>query len=210
MRKPRAFGKRGGRLAAQAGLAYSASMDNGTRDRILVCAREMAQSHGISGISFREVAARIGIKSASVHYHFPTKDDLILALVRAQHEETAAALDAIARTGDFHSRMRAFAGLFRQHLEHGNRFCLCGMMGAEVEALPDAARIELAEFFEMCARWVTAQVTAFGPAAGVNPRALGHMVVAGIEGAMLLSRVRGHAAAFDEAVNALLYLLSAD
>ncbi len=185
-------------------------MDHSTRDRILASAKEMAQQHGLAGLSFRDLAAQVGIKSASVHYHFPAKDDLVLALVRGQRAETAAALDAIAQRGDFHSRMGAFVALFRKHLDNGNRFCLCGMMGAEVAELPEAARDELAGFFTMCGRWVAAQITAFGPSAGVDPQALGNMVVAGIEGAMLLARVRGHTAAFDEAVNALLYLLTND
>ncbi len=185
-------------------------MDQNTRQRILATAKEMAQEHGISGVSFREVAARIGIKSASVHYHFPAKNDLMLALVRMQREETAAALDTIGSGGDFHSRMRAFIALFRHHLEHGNRFCLCGMMGAEMAGLPDAAREELASFFDMCAQWVAAQIVAFGPAAGIDPGALGRLFVASVEGAMLVSRVKGHVASFDEAVNAQLYLLTCD
>lgn len=35
--------------------------------------RKMMQTRGYNGLSFRELAKEVGIKSASIHYHFPTK-----------------------------------------------------------------------------------------------------------------------------------------
>src|ERR1700720_895295 len=43
---------------------------------ILDAAERRMQIGGFGGFSFREIAADVGIKSSSVHYHFPTKENL--------------------------------------------------------------------------------------------------------------------------------------
>ncbi|WP_157628311.1 helix-turn-helix domain-containing protein, partial [Ensifer sp. BR816] len=43
-------------------------------------AEERIRRAGYSGFSFREIAADVGVKSASVHYHFPTKERLAAAV----------------------------------------------------------------------------------------------------------------------------------
>jgi TetR/AcrR family transcriptional repressor of nem operon len=61
-----------------------------TRETIMTLARATAQAHGYNGLSFRELAKAVGVKSASVHYHFPTKGDLGAALARRYREEAVA------------------------------------------------------------------------------------------------------------------------
>jgi len=39
-------------------------------------ARATVQDRGYNGLSFRELAKDVGIKSASIHYYFPSKGDL--------------------------------------------------------------------------------------------------------------------------------------
>jgi len=52
------------------------------QNRILDEAQSMAQLHGFNGFSFRDIAASVGIKPASIHYYFQTKEQLGVALVR--------------------------------------------------------------------------------------------------------------------------------
>ena len=53
------------------------------------------QAHGYSGLNFRHLAEVVGIKSASIHYHFPTKADLGAAVAKRYWEDTAAVLEAM-------------------------------------------------------------------------------------------------------------------
>jgi TetR/AcrR family transcriptional repressor of nem operon len=48
---------------------------------IMDAAERRMQQGGFGGFSFREIAADVGIKSSSVHYHFPTKEDLAAAVI---------------------------------------------------------------------------------------------------------------------------------
>ncbi len=47
----------------------------------------MVQARGYNALSFREIAKEVGIKSAGVHHHFPTKGDLGAALARQYTEK---------------------------------------------------------------------------------------------------------------------------
>ena len=51
------------------------------------------QAGGFGGFSFLEIAADVGIKSSSVHSHFPTKEDLAAAIVRRWAEHTFKVID---------------------------------------------------------------------------------------------------------------------
>ena len=53
---------------------------NDTRQTIMNAARATVQARGYNALSFRELAKEVGIKSASIHYYFPTKGDLGAAL----------------------------------------------------------------------------------------------------------------------------------
>jgi AcrR family transcriptional regulator len=52
------------------------------KTEIMDAAERRMQAGGFGGFSFREIAADVGIKSSSVHYHFPTKEDLAAAVIR--------------------------------------------------------------------------------------------------------------------------------
>ena len=60
---------------------------------IMDAAERRMQLGGFGGFSFREIAADVGIKSSSVHYHFPTKEDLAAAVIRRWAEETSKFID---------------------------------------------------------------------------------------------------------------------
>lgn len=94
------------------------------------------QSHGYNALSFRELAKEVGIKSASVHYHFPTKGDLGAALARRYTEEGAAYLaELLATPEDATWCLARYTEIFRSALANDNRMCLCGIMSAELDDL---------------------------------------------------------------------------
>lgn len=48
-------------------------MSANSREAIMQAARCRAQAHGYNGLNFRDLAAEVGIKSASLYYYFPSK-----------------------------------------------------------------------------------------------------------------------------------------
>jgi len=52
-----------------------------TRAAIIETATDLVQARGFDAFSYRDLAERIGIRAASIHYHFPAKEDLGVALI---------------------------------------------------------------------------------------------------------------------------------
>src|SRR5215469_15160302 len=55
---------------------------NETAERLMGLAEAHIRDAGYGGFSFRDLAAELGIKSASVHHHFPTKATMAAAVAR--------------------------------------------------------------------------------------------------------------------------------
>ncbi len=103
---------------------------------------------GFHGFSFREIAADIGIKSSSVHYHFPTKEDLAAAVVRRYTDELAERMDQ--RIGTDPDPISVWTRAFRGTLVSAERLCPCMVLGAGALDLPAKVSVEVKRFFNMC------------------------------------------------------------
>lgn len=68
-----------------------------TAQRLMDLAEAHIRDAGYGGFSFRDLAAEIGIKSASVHHHFPTKAILAAAVARRYGDRFLAAVVAWLR-----------------------------------------------------------------------------------------------------------------
>ena len=50
--------------------------DPGTPERILDVAERLVQLRGFNDFSYADIARELGITTASLHYHFPSKAEL--------------------------------------------------------------------------------------------------------------------------------------
>src|ERR1700733_15797371 len=111
-------------------------MSSSAREAILAAAKRTAQAHGYNGLNFRDLADEVGIKAASIYYHFASKADLGAAVARRYWEDTASGLEALsAETPDQVDCLRRYPEVFRKALASGNRMCLCSFMAAEYDDL---------------------------------------------------------------------------
>ncbi|HWK41829.1 MAG TPA: TetR/AcrR family transcriptional regulator [Croceibacterium sp.] len=169
----------------------------GRRGQILDAARAVAKSHGYTGLNFRHLAGEVGITSASLHYHFPTKADLGEALARQYRELAAAELAALAeREPDLSARLTAYIAIFRRALEDDNQICLASQLGAEYDDLPEPVRRELAAFADVNIAWLGRVLhDADQPADGIHDHAVA--IFTAISGAQLVARGTSDIALFD-------------
>nr|WP_167105470.1 TetR/AcrR family transcriptional regulator [Sphingomonas oligoaromativorans] len=157
-------------------------------------AEERMREAGYHGFSFRELAAKIGIKSASVHHHFPTKADMAAAVARRYLERF---LENVApQPGESGEDVIAvYRSAFRRSIEHDGGMCLSGMLGAESGGLPVEVAEEIENFFRKAVEDLAQRL------GGSEERAFA--VLATLEGALILARAYGEVAAFDHAAAAL-------
>ncbi|WP_243076099.1 TetR/AcrR family transcriptional regulator [Microbacterium sp. SS28] len=184
-----------------------------TADRILDLAEELVQTRGVNGMSYADISAGLGITKASLHYHFATKADLVRALIDRYSSRFFAQLHVIEEgETDAAVRLREYAQVYGGVLARG-RMCLCGMLASDYETLSPDAQSEVAQFFERNTEWL-ARVIAEGVRDGeltetAPPRDAAETLLAGLEGAMLVSRPFEGSQRFDTISAALLNALGA-
>lgn len=89
-----------------------------TRERILAAAAHELAGHGYGGASLRRIAEAAGLKVGSLYFHFPTKDDLVVAaLADGVDSARAALLDAIAAVPADASPTQRLAATVAGHLD---------------------------------------------------------------------------------------------
>ena len=170
------------------------------REAVMAAARLGVQAHGYNALSFRELAKAVGIKSASVHYYFPTKGDLGAALARRYTDDGAAYLaDLLSESHDPAWCMARYAEIFRSALTNDNRMCLCGIMSAELDDLPGEVRAEVDRFAEVNIAWIAKVLALATPdAKDLEDRATA--VFTAIEGAQLVARGCQDISVYDRAI----------
>jgi TetR/AcrR family transcriptional regulator, transcriptional repressor for nem operon len=179
-----------------------------TATRILDIGERLVQVRGFNGFSYADVASELGMTTAALHYHFPGKAELGRALIERY---TLRFLDALAeideRIPDASDKLDAYAALYAGVLR-GQRMCLCGMLAAEYQTLPDPMRDAVIAFIDANEAWVE-RVLSDGRQAGSIALAgsasdAARLIVSGLEGAMLVARPYGDLGRFDTAAEGLL------
>ncbi|HKZ60173.1 MAG TPA: TetR/AcrR family transcriptional regulator [Candidatus Thermoplasmatota archaeon] len=185
-----------------------------TRTAILNVAEELVQTHGANGISFATISERVGIRKASIHHHFATKDDLVEELVRRYSGDFLGEVDSIlASRRSATAKLQAYMRLFDATLEAspGKRVCLCGMLGAEYASLSPKAASLLKAFYreneERLALILEAGRRERSLAFAGNARTVGMSLFSFLEGAMLVARADGGPRQFKELTDGVVRLL---
>ena len=151
-------------------------------------------------MSFRDLATDVGIKSASVHYHFPTKPDLGEALVRRYAEQFKAELDKIDLE-DLQAALDGFVSLYSNALVLNEAICLCAVMGAEAIGLPENINQRTKAFFEMNKAWLETLFAKHGIKDAANVASL---IVAALEGGMIVASTLNDRSTFDQVAKAAI------
>jgi TetR/AcrR family transcriptional regulator, transcriptional repressor for nem operon len=183
-----------------------------TPERILDVAEGLLQARGYNGFSYADVAGELGITRAALHYHYRGKAELGEALIIRYADRFGTALAALDAAGaGAPAALEGYVDLYAQVLRR-QRMCLCGMLAAEYLTLPPAMQARVTGFFEDSSAWLQAVLERgrqegslrFTGAAADSAA----MVIGGLEGAMLISRMNGDVEGFRAAAGRLLAGLS--
>lgn len=178
-------------------------MSINAREAILLAARNIAQSQGYNGLNFRDLAQAVGIKAASIYYHFPSKADLGVAVAKRYWEDGAAALETISEeTPNPIDALRRFPEIFRRSLEADNRLCLGSFVGAETDNLPIEMTTEIQAFAEVNVAWLSKLLVAANVCKPEDSELRARAIFSAVAGAQLIARSRSDIALFDRLIEA--------
>jgi len=126
------------------------------KTKLLNCAEQLARKRGFDGFSYADIAKEIGIKKASIHYHFPTKSDLALALITRYRLNLTALLHALAQKDiSAATKIKAYITIYREALSDGSTICLCISFSSAKESLSSEVIEELQLFRDDSITWLS-------------------------------------------------------
>ena len=167
---------------------------NETAAQLLDSAQLLIQQRGYNAFSYKDLAASVGIRTASIHYHFPAKADLGHALMERYVTNLEGVLATIdAGTSTSKSKLKSFIKLYTQ-TESSGSICLCGSLASDAETLPPPMQKSIETFVAMSERWI-AQTIAAGVVSGEfayagKPADAATALLASLQGGLILSRAR--------------------
>jgi TetR/AcrR family transcriptional repressor of nem operon len=168
-----------------------------TRSKILDAAQALVQSIGANAMSYQHVSQEVGIRKASIHHHFPAKEDLLNALIDRYGDSFFRAVDGIlASRKNGLGKLREYVALFEATLRGGrqDKACPMGMLGAEVRTIGAGPAKRVKRFYlqndaRLAALLEEGRKDGSLGFEGSSQAAAG-LVFAVLEGAMLLARGR--------------------
>ena len=168
-----------------------------TVTELLDAAQQMVQERGFNAFSYKDLAAAVGIRTASIHYHFPSKADLGKALMQrylTQLEEQLAQIDRRSRTD--RARLKNFIETYRG-AESAEVLCLCGSLAADVETLRADVGELVDAYLTRSEAWVLEKLEHGARSGELDPRGgradLAAALIASLQGGLLVSRARRQA-----------------
>lgn len=186
-----------------------------TAEAILDAAETLIQTRGYSAFSYQDIADALGIRKASIHYHFPSKTDLGAAVIDRYAARFDAALAAIAGdpAASSMTMLDYYIEPYQQFAETSDRVCLCAALAGEMMALPEELRQRVDRFFKAHQTWLTG-ILERGSERGefkltIAPAKMARLIFAALQGALLVKRTTGETAQFRDVAASVRSQLSA-
>jgi AcrR family transcriptional regulator len=130
------------RVAAMPAVLPEGTTPPGTRGRILLAALTLFAETGFHGTSIRAIASAVGINSATLYAHYPSKEQVLADLVLVGHQELHDRLtEAAGSVPDDADPVERLSALLRAHvLLHTDYPLLATVINNELHALaPEVA-----------------------------------------------------------------------
>jgi TetR/AcrR family transcriptional repressor of nem operon len=187
-----------------------------TKTKILDVAQDLIQRCGANGMSYQHISEAVGIRKPSIHYYFPTKEDLIKALLDRYGDNFLDTVDLIIESEDSAKlRLQRYIALFEATLCAGNKdkACLYGMLGAELASLGKDSAAKIRHFYDENEKRLT-RILDDGRKSKEfrfegDSRATATLIFSLLEGAMLIARAQDGVKQFKSVAQQLMSLLNA-
>jgi TetR/AcrR family transcriptional repressor of nem operon len=178
-----------------------------TRKKILDLAEVLMLSRGFNAFSYQHISGELGVRNAAIHYHFPKKTDLGVALIERYRRRFARYVEAQAELPPPAQLDRYFS--LADTYYNKQQICPSGILSAELHTLPPEMRQSTASFVEEMRAWAV-DIVRRGQAAGAmhyvgTPEGMGTIVFAAMQGSLQLARLDG--TALDEVKQQIRLLL---
>jgi TetR/AcrR family transcriptional regulator, transcriptional repressor for nem operon len=157
---------------------------------------ELVMERGYNAVSYADLANRLGIRTASIHYHFPSKSDLGLAVLQRYVDGAFNASNSLSpeRPQSYHEAFEGMLVPVRAMADKHAASCLIGVLSAEFSSLPDPLKEGVRHFLDEQQNFLT-QLLEGGRKAGVfsfpgEAHAMAKMIASTLQGGILIKKAR--------------------
>ncbi|TDQ26788.1 TetR family transcriptional regulator [Raoultella sp. BIGb0149] len=179
-------------------------------NEIISYTRQLLTSGGYQSFSFADISAKVNIRKASIHHHFPSKAELVKVVVTEYREEAWAGMQAMSQQmNDPLAELQAYVDYWTTCIREGSSpFCICAMLAVELPTLPAEVAREVSGHFADLTEWL-ATLLRRGESEKrlrlpVSPADEASLLMATVHGAMLSARAFNDADIFRRIVQPLI------
>jgi len=123
------------------------------REEIIQFADTLIRQKGFNAFSFYEISDKVGIKTASIHYHFPKKSDLGVAVID-QYITNLKEIKEYYRSKPANEKLNKFFSIY-YNIQKENKVCIVGSLATDFNTLDSKVQDKLKEFSELMLDWVS-------------------------------------------------------
>ncbi len=167
-----------------------------TKTEILDLAESLLLDRGFNGFSYADISSVLGVKNAAIHYYFPTKSDLGIAVIqRAKDRFTDWTRGERMAGRSASEKLEAFFRLYLKFMEAGQQVCLGGALETDFKTLPTEMQVETRKFASAFLVWMEAVLEEgrkkriFSFPGEAKDQAI--LILASLQGALQMTRAAG-------------------
>jgi TetR/AcrR family transcriptional regulator, transcriptional repressor for nem operon len=126
-----------------------------TKKQILDIAEDLLLDRGYNGFSYKDISVALNIKNASIHYHFPKKTDLGVAIIQRaikRFQKWASYIDG--KDLPYSKKLNEFCLIFKKYVEQKQQICLGGALETDFKTLPEEMQKETRNFISNTLQWL--------------------------------------------------------
>jgi len=163
---------------------------------ILNLGEALLQDKGFNGFSYANIAAELGVKNAAIHYHYPSKEDLGIAVIQRYRERFKLWINN-ARIKDlsYSEKLDWFLSIYSNTRADQGKVCLVGALEVEFNSIPEGLRVEVEALHREMLAWLESTLSE-GREAGVFqfnglPAHKAALIFSSLQGALQMARALG-------------------
>ncbi len=181
-----------------------------TASKLVTEASQLITNVGYNGFSYADLSERLGIRKPSIHHHFPSKVDLVVAVVEQQRSAIRAQIEALENKDlDAFGQLLAYVDYWKRCIaDQSASFCLAGVLAVESPGLPPAVVSAVQGHFNELGVWLERVMTLCVEQGAIElelePRTSSQFFQTSIYGAMVMARAYDDPSKFTFVADALL------
>jgi TetR/AcrR family transcriptional repressor of nem operon len=113
-----------------------------TKKKILDIGEKLILSRGFNGFSYKNISSALGVQNAAIHYHYPSKCDLGVAIIeRARHRFQKWSEEIEKKDLNEWQKLDEFFNIYTHYLNSSESVCLSGALETEFKTLPEGIQM---------------------------------------------------------------------